>query len=203
MRAAQTLRDRDRRAVLRHADGWPSHSPAAVNAWLLLFTRKSPTWEDPLLPWSEGPPTLGEPHSGVFYPDPVGFWAEVRHWIHELMRVREPKWSLADSLSVAALVHRGDEGDRLAFAREVLQPHVILFLDEPSWATSGITARQAPHRIKDPFRAGQVYEGFWGRTSDGLIVGKAPQHPSMHNLYDTADMGRFLRSAPVGDDDIR
>jgi hypothetical protein len=201
LRAAQALREKDRRAVLRRAEGWPNHSPGAVNAWLLLFTRKPPSWEDPLLPWTDASPTLGEPHPGFFYPDPTGFWAEVRHWVHELVRVREPGWSLADALSVAALVHRGDDAERLSWMRALARPRVILFLDEPSWSTSGLTARQVAHRIKDPFRP-QVYEGFWGRTPDGIIVGKAPQHPSMHNLYDTSDMTGFLRSAPAGDEDI-
>jgi hypothetical protein len=202
LRAAQAVRDKDRPAVLRRATDWPNHCPGSINAWLLLFTRKPPSWEDQLLPWTEGPPTLGEPHPGFFYPDPMGFWAEVRHWVHELVSLREPGWSLADSLSVAALVHRGEDTERLQRMRDLMQPRVILFLDEPSWSTSGLTARQVAHHIKDPFRPAQVYEGFWGRTPDGLIVGKAPQHPSMHNLYDTKDMTGFLRSAPVGDEDI-
>jgi hypothetical protein len=41
-----------------------------------------------------------------------------------------------------------------------------------------------------------VYEGFWGATADGTVVGKAPQHPAMHNLYRAEDMDRFLASAP-------
>src|SRR5438874_34420 len=71
LRAAQALREKDRRTVLRRAQGWPNHSPGAVNAWLLLFTRKPPSWEDPLLPWTDESPTLGEPHPGFFYPDPT------------------------------------------------------------------------------------------------------------------------------------
>lgn len=202
MRAAQQLRGKDVRNLQRRANGWPNHSPGSVNAWLLLFTRKPPTWEDPLLPWTDSTPTIGEPSAGFFYPDPMGFWAEVRRWVIELVRLRWPDVSLPDALSVAALVHRGDDESRLGWMRELCRPRVILFLDEPSWATAGITARRVAHHIGDPYRKGQVYEGFWGRTPDGVIVGKAPQHPSTHNLYDANDMAGFLRSAPVGDEDV-
>jgi hypothetical protein len=53
------------------------------------------------------------------------------------------------------------------------------------------------HHIKDPHRPGQVYEGFWGELEDGVVVGKAPQHPTTHNLYRSDDMVAFLRSAPL------
>jgi hypothetical protein len=54
-----------------------------------------------------------------------------------------------------------------------------------------------PHHIPDPHRAGQVYQGFWGRRDDDLVVGKAPQHPSAHRFYAWEHMAGFLRSAPV------
>ena len=60
-----------------------------------------------------------------------------------------------------------------------------------------LTAKQVAHHINDPHREGQVYEGFWSTGDDGLVIGKAPQHPTMHNLYREEDMLAFLRSAPA------
>ena len=180
---------------------WPDHSAGAANAWLLLFTTKPPSWEDKLLPWTDERPTLGEPHSGFFYPDTIGFWAEVRRWVHEIVRVADPGMRLSEALSVAALAHRGDEAARLGRLRTALEPRVVVFLDEQAWATSGLQARVTAHHIADPYRQGKVYEGFWGRTTDGVVVGKAPQHPSTHNLYDTADMTGFLTSVPLADEE--
>ncbi len=75
---------------------------------------------------------------------------------------------------------------------------MILFLDEPSFERAGLDGlKRVPHFIVDPHRNGQVYEGFWARDEDGLVVGKAPQHPATHNLYRSADMLAFLRSAPA------
>jgi len=99
-------------------------------------------------------------------------------------------------LSVTALVHQADEPNRLHKALELCQPRTILFLDEPSWERSGLTARQVAHHINDPHRQGQVYEGFWSTGDDGVVIGKTPQHPTMHNLYREEDMLAFLRSAP-------
>src|SRR5205814_8705280 len=65
------------------------HSPGALNAWLLLVTTKPPSWKDRLLVFPESPLSLGAPHEGFFYPDPLGFWAEVRHWVVELFRDRK------------------------------------------------------------------------------------------------------------------
>ncbi len=92
----------------------------------------------------------------------------------------------------------GDDVRRLAGALERLSPRVVLFLDEPSWQASGLDVKkQVKHYIEDPHRAGQVYEGFWGVLDDGVVVGKAPQHPTTHNLYRTDEMVGFLRSAPI------
>jgi len=60
-----------------------------------------------------------------------------------------------------------------------------------------MTVRQHPHYVPDPHREGQVYEGFWANDGDGLVIGKAPQHPATHRLYRAADMDRFLSLAPI------
>ena len=65
------------------------------------------SWRDPLVLWRERPPTLGEPHEGFFYPDPLGFWAEVRRWAGVLFGLVEPDWGLAESLSLTTLLHTG------------------------------------------------------------------------------------------------
>ncbi|HEX2700846.1 MAG TPA: hypothetical protein VHM89_11660 [Acidimicrobiales bacterium] len=187
-----------RRAIERQARNWPPYSPGTVNAWLLLVTTKPPTWRDPLVLWPEDPPTLGEPHHGFFYPDPLGFWAEVRRWTTVLVRLRRPEWTTSDALAVTTLLHVGDDHERLAWARELMRPQVLLFLDEPSWQVSGIAVRKQPHYVPDPHRAQQVYEGFWAVTDGGPVVGKSPQHPATHKLYRTEDMRRFLAAAPIG-----
>ena len=171
-----------------------------MNAWALLVTTKPPTWRDPLVEWVEAGPTLGEPHPGFFYPDPIGFWSEIRKWATELLRVFQPNWTHVEALSLTTVLHLGDEGERLRRMLEVCRPRLVLFLDEPSWARSGLQVRPVAHHITDPYRRGQVYEGFWGAGDDGLTVGKSPQHPSTHNLYRDDDMLAFLRAAPVRDD---
>ena len=150
--------------------------------------------------WPDDSPTLGEPHHGFFYPDPLGFWAEVRRWATILTRLRRPEWATPDALAVTTLLHVGDDPDRLAWARALMRPRVLLFLDEPSWLAARIDVRKQLHHVPDPHRAQQVYEGFWATADDGTVVGKSPQHPATHNLYRAEDMDRFLRSAPVGSD---
>ena len=87
----------------------------------------------------------------------------------------------------------------MARAVEVMEPRLVLFLDEPSWAASRdlLDGEQIPHYITDPHRPKQVYEGFWGTRSDGVVVGKSPQHPATHNLYRADDILGYLRSAPI------
>jgi hypothetical protein len=194
--AARRLTDRARRALEANVGDWPPFSPASINAWLLVVTTKPPTRRDPLVAWEEHPPTLGRAPEGFWYPDPLGFWSEIRRWSLELFRVQRATWALPDALSLTMLLHMGEEPDRLARAIDLSSPQTILFLDEPSWERSGLDVRRAPHHILDPHRPGQVYEGFWGCTGDGRVVGKAPQHPSTHSLYREKDMLGYLRSAP-------
>lgn len=195
--AARDLGRLARRSLRRKSDSWPEHSPGALNAWLLLVSTKPPTWRDTLVLWPEDPPTLGEPHHGFFYPDPLGFWAEVRRWSIVLLRRRCPEWTSSDALAVTTLLHVGDHAERLRWGRTLMRPRVVLFLDEPSWAAAALDVRKQPHHVPDPHRSQQVYEGFWATTADGTIVGKAPQHPVMHNLYRAEDMDRFLTALPI------
>ena len=187
-----------RAALADRAGAWPANSPGALNAWLLLVTTKPPVWRDPVLTWKDHPLALGEVNESFFYPDPLGFWTEVRKWALELFKLRNPTWSLGESLSLTTLLHVGDDPGRFARAFDALCPRIVLFLDEPSWLASGlVVTHPVNHYIKDPHRTGQVYEGFWGVLADGVVVGKAPQHPTTHNLYRAEDMVSFLRSAPV------
>jgi hypothetical protein len=187
--------------LAERAADWPPFSPGALNAWLLLVTTKPPSWADTLVLWKDAPLTLGAAHEGFFYPDPLGFWSEVRRWTLELFRVHQPTWGPPEALALTTLLHLGDEGHRFQRAIELSQPRTILFLDEPSLERAGLPdgLRRQPHSIVDPHREGQVYEGFWGQTEDGVVVGKAPQHPATHNLYRAEDMLAFLRSAPRPD----
>jgi len=151
-----------------------------------------------MMNWVERPLTLGDTNENFFYPDPLGFWTEIRRWAQELFRLRYPTWGLGEALALTTLLHVGDEPSRLANAMELFAPRVVLFLDEASWQAAGLkVASPVHHHIKDPHRAGQVYEGFWGRTDDGVVVGKAPQHPTTHNLYQAEEMLAFLEGAPL------
>ncbi len=201
--AARKVKGRMRRSLEAAVGDWPPCSPAAINAWLLFVTTKPPTWRDPLVAWQELPPTVGRAPEGFWYPDPLGFWGEIRRWALELFRLRDKTFSLHDALSLSGLLHMGDEPARLERAVELSEPQTILFLDEPSWERSGLEVRQVAHHIVDPHRRGQVYEGFWGHTPDGRVVGKAPQHPTTHNLYRAEDMLGYLRSAPAPADNRR
>lgn len=192
--AARALSPRAAAKLTRGATGWPDNSPGAINAWLLFVTTKPPSWRDPLLEWRELPLTVGRPHEGFLYPDPIGFWAEVRRWAVETMRVVEPSWDVSEALSVAALIHIGADVHALTTAMRTCRPAVVLFLDEPAWRAAEWTVDQRPFVIPDPHRADQTYQGFWGRRADGLVVGKAPQHPTMHRLYDAAGMTAYLRA---------
>ncbi len=198
--AARSQNRRARKALEDGAADWPDNSPGSLVAWLLLATTKPPVWRDPLILWDEHPLTLGRPHPNFFYPDPLGFWAEVRRWSVELVRLEAPELAPSDALALTTLLHVGGDAARLARAMALFSPRVVLFLDEPSWTLAGLDVRRTPHYIDDPHRAKQAYEGFWGRTADGLVVGKAPQHPTTHNLYRWEDMAAFLRSAPLAGD---
>ena len=194
--AARALRGRARKKVLARTPAWPPDSPGSLNAWLLFVTTKPPSWRDPLHPWVERPLTIGEPHEGFLYPDPIGFWDEVRRWAVELFRSHEPAWSTGESLSLTTLVHVGSDPAQLAVARDLCRPRVIVFLDEPAWQSASLDVATEPFSVPDPHRAGQVYEGWWGTTAAGEVVGKSPQHPTMHRLYRADDLTAWLRAAP-------
>lgn len=194
MAAARALSPRAAAKLTRSVKGWPDNSPGAVNAWLLLVTTKPPTWRDPLLEWREAPLSVGRPHEGFLYPDPVGFWAEVRRWVVDTLRGFERTWDVSEALAVSALIHVGRHPNALSVAMRTCRPATVLFLDEPAWQASGWDVAPNPFEIPDPHRPGQSYQGFWARRADGVVVGKAPQHPTMHRLYDAADMTAFLRT---------
>lgn len=193
--AARSLSGFGRRRALHHAQPWPPDSPGAANAWLLLVTNNPPHWRDPFVVWRDLPPTLGTPHEGFYYPDPLGFWTEVRRWITVLVSTAEPGISTSDALAVAALVHLDGQTHRLGWALRTLRPAIVLFLDEACWEAAALTTQTVAFAIPDPHRRGVVYEGLWGR-SDGRTVGKSPQHPAAHQLYRRDDMDAFLRGAP-------
>jgi hypothetical protein len=194
--AARRASRRQRRRLL-DVPAWPRTSPAARNAWLLFVTSKEPTWSDPLLAWPEGPLTLGEPHPGFLYPDPVGFWDEIRRWSIDLFRTQQPAWSTAECLALTALVHVGDDAGHLALATATCRPVTTVFLDEPAWHGAGLDVAVSRRSVPDPYRPGQVYEGWWATTDDGGVVGKSPQHPTMHRVYRAEDLSDWLRSAPL------
>jgi hypothetical protein len=195
--AARALRPRERRRELARVSDWPLESPGAANAWLLFVTSKAPSWRDPLHPWVERPLALGELHEGFLYPDPIGFWDEVRRWAVELLRAEQPEWGTAESLALTALVHVGEDPTHLDVAVRTCEPRLIVFLDDPAWRSAGLDhVPTSPLSVPDPHRPGQTYVGWWGTTADGAVVGKAPQHPTMHRLYAADDLARWLRAAP-------
>ena len=125
----------------------------------------------------------------------------MRRWATLLVQVAEPDFAQTEALAVSALLHVGEEPERLAWARTTMEPRVILFLDEPAWSSSGIVAVDRvgvePFTVPDPHRLGQSYEGWWATTPDGFLLGKSPQHPAAHKLYRASDLDAFLRSAPL------
>jgi hypothetical protein len=198
--AARAKGKRALKALTDRAGEWPPNAPGSLNAWLLLVTTKEPLWRDPMVKWQDGPLTLGVPHQGFYYPDPMGFWAEIRKWAVALIRLREPGWTATKALALTSLLPTTGQPERVARAVELFEPRVVLFLDEPSWADSLAlfdVGQLIPHYITDPHRPKQVYEGFWAERRDGLVVGKSPQHPAAHNLYRGDDLLGYLRSAPI------
>jgi hypothetical protein len=194
LHSARALSPRAATKLTRAVKNWPDNSPAAVNAWLLLVTTKPPSWRDPLIEWRERPLTVGRPHEGFLYPDPIGFWAEVRRWSVETFRAFERGWDVSEALGVTALIHVGGDPGALAVAMRTCRPAAVLFLDEPAWQAAAWDLEPEPFDIPDPHRPDQSYLGFWARRDDGIAVGKSPQHPTMHRFYDAADMTAFLRS---------
>jgi hypothetical protein len=197
LQAARAAGRRARKQLADRLKGWPANSPGCLNPWLLLVTTKEPVWRDPFITWEDLPLTLGTAHQGFFYPDPMGFFAEIRRWSVELFRLVEPKWTIPDALALTTLAHASRGKEHLGNAIEAFAPHVALFLDEPSWQASGLQVEKKAHYIRDPHRPKQVYEGFWGETDAGMVVGKSPQHPTTHNLYKAEDIVAYLRSAPL------
>ena len=185
--AARQASPRLRKALSKRVRDWPAHSPAAANVWLLLVTSKDPNWRDPYMEWRDVAPTLGDPPEGFLYPDPLGFWSEVRHWVCTALAMPP-----MDAISVAGLLH----GPNVDWAVQLTQPRVLLFLDEPAWAAASahvlLDRRPVPHHIPDPYRPGKTYEGWWARAANDVVVGKAPQHPAAHKLYSRSDMDSFL-----------
>ena len=101
-------------------------------------------WRDPLVTWQDRPLSLGTPNQGFYYPDPMGFWAEVRKWAVELFRLRHPRWGATEALALTTLLPAASHPDRVARAVDAFEPRLVLFLDEPSWAAS--RASEAPSR---------------------------------------------------------
>ena len=164
----------------------------------MFVTSRPPTWEDRFVLWEDEPLALGTPHHGFFYPDPLGFWGEVRRWAVALLAPLEPSWRADETLSVSAMLHVGVDSSRLGRAFALMRPRLVVFLDETAWQSSGVALdRRDAHHIRDPHRDGQFYEGFWGVTRDGVVVGKAPHHPAAHKLYLRADLDGYLRAAPI------
>ena len=79
---------------------------------------------------------------------------------------------------------------------DLCQPRTIVFLDEPAWQSANLEVATTPFSVPDPHRPGQEYEGWWGTTPAASVVGKSPQHPTMHRLYRADDLTAWLRAAP-------
>src|SRR4029077_16579628 len=123
--AARALSPRAVAKLTRHAKGGPGNSPGAANAWRRLVTTKPPTWRAALLEWRELPLAVGRPHEGFLYPDPIGFWAEVRRWAVETLRAFERGWDVSEALSVTALIHVGNDPSALAVAIRTCRPAAV------------------------------------------------------------------------------
>ena len=145
--------------------------------------------------WPAEGPTLGEPHAGLFYPDPLGFWSEVRRWAVLLMRCAVPGMSTSDALSLLAVVHSDEDPDRVRWVTERCRPAVTLFLDEASRELAAVPPGETVS-IPDPHRTDTTYDGWWAAGA-AHVFGKAPQHPASHRFYRGTDMDRFLSEVPL------
>ena len=177
---------------------WAPRSAGAANAWLVLVGTRAPTWQDPLFEWHDEPPTLGDPHPGLFYPDTMGYWTELRRWIGVVVRAAWPDAHTQEALSAAAVLH-GEEPAATLASMARARPRVIVALDDGAVDLLPATALGAREHvtIRDPHRPRQSYTGWWATTADGVIVGKSPQHPAAHNFYRRADLDAFLSRAPL------
>lgn len=194
------MKGRAQRRVLEPAAReWAEKSAGAANAWLVLVGTRAPDWQDPLFDWREEPPTLGTPHPGLFYPDRLGFWTEVRRWITVLVRSAWPDALTQEALSAAAVLH-GQEPGAARASIALAQPRVVVALDDAAidLLPATRTGDRDELRIRDPHRPRQEYTGWWAVTAGGVVVGKAPQHPAAHNFYKRADLDAFLAAAPLG-----
>ena len=146
--AARALKDRTARKIVSKVERWPTFSPGSINAWLLFVTTKPPWWKDPFVEWPELPLTVGQPHEGFFYPDPLGFWSEVRRWANELLRATAHDWGPPEVVALTSLVHVGDHPSAFEVARRQCRPGVVVFLDDAAWKASGLTLTPETHRFR-------------------------------------------------------
>ena len=84
--------------------------------------------------WEERPLTLGQAHEGFFYPDPLGFWAEIRKWTVELLRPHAQDWGVNEALSVTTLVHQADDAARTQKAIDLCRGALGRFQRRPATA---------------------------------------------------------------------
>ncbi len=102
------------------------------------------------------------------------------------------------SLGVAALANPGLSGQGIGEILKVCQPRVILYLDQESERSSPRKATNpTPISIHNPYHLDQSYRGWWSSEPDGVILGKAPQHPAAHRLYSKDSLTTFLAALPV------
>ena len=98
----------------------------------------------------------------------------------------------------------GLKGDRIAAIGKAgnpdIQPDVTIVIGPGTEVIAGEHLIATPGGIDSHIHMicpQQVYEGFWGTDENGLVIGKTPQHPTMHNLYREEDMLAYIRSAPA------
>lgn len=115
-RAAANLLPAERQAILTrllYAGAWPFGMPTSVNP-LVLALGASPgnspattAWNGiaPQLPYP--PPTFGEPHVGLNYPDGSSYWTKMRLLLAGLVRLIDPDASDRDALAVSGQLNLG------------------------------------------------------------------------------------------------
>jgi hypothetical protein len=213
---------------LLYAGAWPFGMPTSVNP-LVVALGASPGNSPAATPWKGiapqlpyPPPTFGEPHIGLFYPDGSSYWTKMRLLLAGLVRVIDPGASDDDALAVSGHLNLGTglfgrataaatEADITHWAARLivgpLSPRILVTVGldgllkatelRAHLASGGLDVPwQRPHFIEQ--LEGYRYRfKLWRATrADGgsLTIVGWPNHPSRHPFGDSEPFPIWRRS---------
>ena len=197
LEAARALRGRARKKVLARTPPWPPDSPGSCNAWLLFVTTKPPSWRDPARTRGRSgrSPSASRTRASST-PTRSGSGTRCGAGPSSCSGSQQPD-----------LEHRREPVAHDPRARR-LRPRPARGRSEPVPAAhdrvprrAGLAvggARGGHHAVlrARPPPAGRCTRAGGARPPTGAVVGKSPQHPTMHRLYRAEDLTAWLRAAP-------